>query len=128
MLDYGHDCGHIDRVKCVSKGKLKARMLEFFRDVEASGEPLIVTDRGREVLVIQPIAGAPAGSSSAGMILSEPATMFSPKKPQVSEESLLEELRMLATPVVPISESELMAPLPLVDWEVEREDDRNPWS
>jgi antitoxin (DNA-binding transcriptional repressor) of toxin-antitoxin stability system len=115
-------------VKCVSKGKLKARMLEFFRDVEASGEPLIVTDRGREVLVIQPIAGAPAGSSSAGMILSEPATMVSPKKPQVSEESLLEELRMLATPVVPISESELMAPLPLADWEVEREDDRNPWS
>ena len=102
-------------------------MLEFFRDVEATGEPLIVTDRGREVLVIQPIAGSSVDSSSAGMILNEPATKFSPRKPQMSEEALLEELRVLATPVAPISESELMAPLPLADWEVEREDDGNPW-
>ena len=30
-------------------------MLEYFRDVEATGNPLIVTDRGREVLEIRPI-------------------------------------------------------------------------
>ncbi|MEM6910187.1 MAG: type II toxin-antitoxin system prevent-host-death family antitoxin [Verrucomicrobiota bacterium] len=39
----------------VSKGKLKAKMLEYFRQVEQTGEPLIVTDRGREVLEVRPI-------------------------------------------------------------------------
>ena len=39
----------------VSKGKLKARMLEYFREVENTGEPLIVTDHGREVLEVRPI-------------------------------------------------------------------------
>jgi antitoxin (DNA-binding transcriptional repressor) of toxin-antitoxin stability system len=41
-------------VKTVSKGKLQARMLEYFREVEATGEPLIVTDHGREVLEVRP--------------------------------------------------------------------------
>ena len=39
----------------ISKNKLKARMLEIFRELEASGEELIVTDRGRPVLKIAPI-------------------------------------------------------------------------
>jgi prevent-host-death family protein len=39
----------------VSKGKLKAKMLEYFREVERTGEPLIVTDHGREVLEIRPV-------------------------------------------------------------------------
>ena len=43
--------------RTVSKGKLKAKMLEYFREVEASGKPLIVTDRGREVLEVRPIGG-----------------------------------------------------------------------
>jgi hypothetical protein len=30
----------------VSKSKLKANMLRFFREIEASGEEMIVTDRG----------------------------------------------------------------------------------
>jgi hypothetical protein len=34
----------------VTKSKLKARMLEYFREVERTGESLIVTDHGREVL------------------------------------------------------------------------------
>lgn len=37
----------------VSKGKLKSKMLEYFRQVEETGESLIVTDRGREVLEIK---------------------------------------------------------------------------
>ena len=41
----------------ISKSKLKARMLEVFRAVEATGEEVVVTDRGRAVLRIQPIAG-----------------------------------------------------------------------
>lgn len=44
----------------VSKGKLKSKMLEYFREVERTGEPLIVTDHGREVLEVRPVA--PVGS------------------------------------------------------------------
>lgn len=36
----------------ISKSKLKARMLAVFREVEASGEELIVTDHGRPALRI----------------------------------------------------------------------------
>jgi len=39
----------------VTKSQLKARMLALFREVESSGEPLIVTDRGRPVLKVVPI-------------------------------------------------------------------------
>ncbi len=39
----------------ISKGKLKARMLEIFREIEASGQELIVTDHGKPVLRIVPI-------------------------------------------------------------------------
>jgi antitoxin (DNA-binding transcriptional repressor) of toxin-antitoxin stability system len=39
----------------ISKGKLKARMLEIFREIEQSGQELIVTDNGKPVLKIVPI-------------------------------------------------------------------------
>ena len=39
----------------ISKSKLKAKMLEIFRKLEASGEELIVTDRDKPVLKIVPI-------------------------------------------------------------------------
>jgi prevent-host-death family protein len=39
----------------ISKSKLKARMLEIFRKIEADGEELIVTDHGKPVLRIMPI-------------------------------------------------------------------------
>ncbi|MBJ7264870.1 MAG: type II toxin-antitoxin system Phd/YefM family antitoxin [Burkholderiaceae bacterium] len=38
----------------VSKTKFKARALEFFRQVEATGEPLVVTDHGKPALEIRP--------------------------------------------------------------------------
>ncbi len=38
----------------VSKSKLKAHALEYFRQVEESGQELIVTDRGKPVLKIVP--------------------------------------------------------------------------
>lgn len=41
--------------KTISKSKLKARMLEVFRDLETHGGELIVTDRDRPVLRIVPI-------------------------------------------------------------------------
>ena len=39
----------------ISKSKLKAKMLEIFRNLEASGEELIVTDHGKPVLKIMPV-------------------------------------------------------------------------
>ena len=39
----------------ISKSELKANMLRVFREIEASGEELIVTDRNRPALRIQPI-------------------------------------------------------------------------
>jgi antitoxin (DNA-binding transcriptional repressor) of toxin-antitoxin stability system len=38
----------------VAKGYLKAHMLEYFRDIEKTGEPLIVTDHNHPVLKIMP--------------------------------------------------------------------------
>ncbi len=39
----------------VSKSALKARMLEYFRQVEQTGEELIVTDNNKPVLKVVPI-------------------------------------------------------------------------
>lgn len=39
----------------ISKENLKARMLEIFREVEESGQELIVTDHGKPVLKIVPM-------------------------------------------------------------------------
>lgn len=41
----------------VSKSEFKARALEFFRQVEASGQSLIVTDHGKPTLEIRPYRG-----------------------------------------------------------------------
>jgi antitoxin (DNA-binding transcriptional repressor) of toxin-antitoxin stability system len=89
-------------VKTVSKGKLQAKMLEYFREVEATGEPLIVTDHGREVLEVRAVKKR----STTEKVLAEYAAGGPSKLP---------------------SDEELMEPLPLEDWEVERKDDRNPW-
>ena len=41
----------------VSKSQFKARALEFLRQVEASGETLIITDHGKPTLEICPFRG-----------------------------------------------------------------------
>lgn len=38
----------------VSKSEFKARALEFFRQIEATGESIIVTDHGKPALEIRP--------------------------------------------------------------------------
>jgi len=38
----------------VSKSEFKARALEFFRQVEASGESVVVTDHGKPALEVRP--------------------------------------------------------------------------
>ncbi|MCG8458858.1 MAG: type II toxin-antitoxin system Phd/YefM family antitoxin [Holophagales bacterium] len=38
----------------VSKSRFKARALEYFRQIERDGKPLIITDRDRPVLEVRP--------------------------------------------------------------------------
>ena len=54
-LDQGHDHGHNASVSSVSKSHLKGKMLEYFREVEETGEELVVTDNGRPVVKVVPI-------------------------------------------------------------------------
>ncbi len=41
----------------VSKSQFKAKALELFRQVEATGEPVVVTDRGEPRLEVRPYRG-----------------------------------------------------------------------
>jgi prevent-host-death family protein len=52
-LDHGHDT-MVMTIDQVSKSRFKARALELFRQVEQSGQPLIITDRGVPVLKLIP--------------------------------------------------------------------------
>ena len=45
----------IAAMKSVSKSHLKAHMLRLFREVERSGEALVVTDNNKPVLKVVPI-------------------------------------------------------------------------
>ena len=44
-------------MRTISKSRLKAQMLQIFREIQQSGEELVVTDHNRPVLRIQPISG-----------------------------------------------------------------------
>ncbi len=48
--------------RMVSKSKFKPRSLEYFRQIEKSGEELIITDHGKPVLKILPYCPDPAGA------------------------------------------------------------------
>jgi prevent-host-death family protein len=52
----------------VSIGRLKARLSEYLGRVRAGGEVLI-TDRGRPVARLAPLAGGPASESRLGTML-----------------------------------------------------------
>lgn len=54
-VDPGHAHGHHRPMATVSKSALKAKMLEYLREVERTGEELIITDNARPVLKIVPI-------------------------------------------------------------------------
>lgn len=43
----------------VSKSKFKPRALEYFRKVEKTGQPIIITDRGKPVVKIVPYSEEP---------------------------------------------------------------------
>lgn len=55
-----HDHGHVDVVTYnpwmeteISKSRFKAQALEVFRQIEATGEPVIITDRGEPTLIVK---------------------------------------------------------------------------
>ncbi|WP_373046694.1 type II toxin-antitoxin system Phd/YefM family antitoxin [Vulgatibacter sp.] len=67
----------------MSKSALKARMLEYFRLVEQTGEELIITDNNRPVLKVVPIRqrrparevfGDLRGKARSGEDILEPTT------------------------------------------------------
>lgn len=41
----------------ISKTQFKAHSLQYFRQVQETGEPIIITDRGRPVLKVVPFSG-----------------------------------------------------------------------
>jgi prevent-host-death family protein len=45
----------------ISKSRFKSRALQYFREVEKSGKPLTITDRGRPVLKVIPYTEDPRG-------------------------------------------------------------------
>ena len=55
MVENDHSYCYSHNMKTVSKSALKGKMLEYFREVEASGEELVVTDHNIPVLKIVPI-------------------------------------------------------------------------
>ena len=67
----------------VSKSRFKARALEFFRQVERTGQPIIITDHGTPVLKIMPYREDP---DAALRVLRESVVKYeAPTKP-VGEE------------------------------------------
>jgi antitoxin (DNA-binding transcriptional repressor) of toxin-antitoxin stability system len=81
-------------MKTVSKSRLKARMLEIFRDLEHSGGELIVTDHGKPVLKVMPVGPVGKtvddvfGSFRSGALLPEDLVLASTEEewPQLKEE------------------------------------------
>jgi prevent-host-death family protein len=58
MFDHGHDT-MVMKPSHVSKSRFKAHALELFRQVEQTGQPLVITDRGVPVLRLMPFAEDP---------------------------------------------------------------------
>ena len=63
----------------VSKSRFKAKALELFREVERTGKPITITDRGTPVLTLSPYRSDP---KAALMVLRESVLRFdSPFEP-----------------------------------------------
>lgn len=46
--------------RTISKSKFKPQALEYFRQIEKTGEELIITDHGKPVLKVLPYSGKPS--------------------------------------------------------------------
>ena len=57
ILTFRDDYGNMTMLmmmESVSKSRFKARALEYFRQVEQTGQPIVITDRGEPVLKLMP--------------------------------------------------------------------------
>ncbi|MFT4677809.1 MAG: prevent-host-death family protein [Patiriisocius sp.] len=43
-------------MKKVSKSQFKPKALQYMRDVERTGEPIVITDRGKPTLELRPVS------------------------------------------------------------------------
>ncbi len=69
----------------ISKSKLKAKMLEIFRQLEAEGKELIVTDHGKPVLKISPIQHKAAAAEVFGPLQGKVTYLEDINTPSLSE-------------------------------------------
>ena len=69
-VDYDHS--HLTVVTMqISKSQFKARALEYFREIESSGEPVIITDHGHptlEVRLYSPVESDPRAQLRGSVI------------------------------------------------------------
>jgi len=98
-FDYSRDHGYSCVVKTISKGKLKPKMLEYFREVERTGEPLLVTDHGRAVLEVRPV-----------------------QSPSTIQDVLAEYRTGNGRGCMEISTDVILAPIPAEEWEALNEE------
>jgi antitoxin (DNA-binding transcriptional repressor) of toxin-antitoxin stability system len=52
-------------VEQVSKSEFKAKALQWFRRIEATGETVVITDHGRPRLEVRPFSDKPEGGETA---------------------------------------------------------------
>lgn len=69
----------------ISKSKFKANMLEIFREIEQSGEELLVADHDRTVLRIQPFRKGLTVEQAFGDIQGKPKFYEDPNTPITDE-------------------------------------------
>jgi prevent-host-death family protein len=68
----------------VSKSLFKAKALELFRQVERTGNPIVITDRGVPVLTLAPFRATP---SAAVTLLRESVVKYNaPTQPVAADE------------------------------------------
>jgi prevent-host-death family protein len=68
----------------VSKSRFKAQALELFREVERTGQPIIITDRGTPVLKVTPYREDP---DAALRVLRETVVKYdAPTQPVADED------------------------------------------
>jgi prevent-host-death family protein len=68
----------------VSKSRFKAQALELFRQVERTGKPIVITDRGKPVLRLVPYSEDP---ESAVRMLREAVVKYrAPTQPVADDE------------------------------------------
>ena len=75
----------VNQMNTVSKSKLKANMLQIFREIEITGEILIVTDHNKPVLKITPIKQGESVEDVFGALQGQIVFHEDPDAPTIDE-------------------------------------------